>query len=674
MNGRYFFYVVFMMFFLVGFVNAYTAYNVRSFDNAYVAQGDGLNDDVLVYNNAPEHNWWMSELAEVNLNTGSSKRLTYNINYETDYSVSEDGKVAYVYYDEEKDKIKVAMLVKNGNTYKGPYDVLEGDIYYEYGFELDKEPQLLIGFIDNDHLWAAVQTPRYSVIYIYSINCNSSSCHLEYNHDSVYDMSDSYEITSISSYDGYLAFVVTEKDLTSAKIIYYDYRTNTFKEVYSMSNLHPEGPPILDLSMGYNGNLAFLGLNRKGRDYVLYVYDRNRDSVTSVALDEMYGRYKDNEYLKGVMYVDDYYNELEPMSMMDGKYSIVLMSKSSNKVYLLNYKGKLNYYTYKYQIYSVSNNNVELEYNLTLRYLSDYLYFLDSNRNGDLLLADKGTYMVNKLFLLSPMSLPSFNFDVDMSLAVQNPVVSLESMDVVEGQSVNIPLKLKIPDDKSVGSLQLDIYCNKDYFECQDVLKGPKGKEGMFDYNVKGENVSIGIINPEGMDEGVFAYLKVKVLNGSKDKIKEMKNKYNSNDRKDKFKVLGTAGIGSHEGLKNMFKRNVPKIRVYGAFATDKDNNEINVSVVNGNIKIISALEASKGDVNQDGKITSVDALLALQMAVGKIEPVPELADMDGDGNVKTNDALIILNMANEEMNKGMMDLAQKFRNNKGKGFGKFVR
>ena len=48
------------------------------------------------------------------------------------------------------------------------------------------------------------------------------------------------------------------------------------------------------------------------------------------------------------------------------------------------------------------------------------------------------------------------------------------------------------------------------------------------------------------------------------------------------------------------------------------------------------------GDINADGQVSAVDALLALQMTTGKIPPAA-VADMDGDGVVRVNDVLLIL-------------------------------
>lgn len=56
---------------------------------------------------------------------------------------------------------------------------------------------------------------------------------------------------------------------------------------------------------------------------------------------------------------------------------------------------------------------------------------------------------------------------------------------------------------------------------------------------------------------------------------------------------------------------------------------------------------ADIGDVNMDGSVDTLDALLVLRhvMQVGELEH-PELADMDGDGSITTVDALAILRTA----------------------------
>jgi len=64
----------------------------------------------------------------------------------------------------------------------------------------------------------------------------------------------------------------------------------------------------------------------------------------------------------------------------------------------------------------------------------------------------------------------------------------------------------------------------------------------------------------------------------------------------------------------------------------------------------ISSAQIINGDINNDGGVTSVDALIALKMAVGKINEDPA-ADMDGDGRVTSLDAykILLLSLGKED-------------------------
>lgn len=57
-----------------------------------------------------------------------------------------------------------------------------------------------------------------------------------------------------------------------------------------------------------------------------------------------------------------------------------------------------------------------------------------------------------------------------------------------------------------------------------------------------------------------------------------------------------------------------------------------------------SAFAALRGDVNGDSKVTSSDALLVLQYAVGQTKTIDKVrADVDSSGTINSGDALIIL-------------------------------
>ena len=67
-------------------------------------------------------------------------------------------------------------------------------------------------------------------------------------------------------------------------------------------------------------------------------------------------------------------------------------------------------------------------------------------------------------------------------------------------------------------------------------------------------------------------------------------------------------------------------------------------------VAVFSAIVSADiiGDANNDGRITTADAALALQMSVGSISPDLESADVSGDGRISSLDALMILMKSQE--------------------------
>ncbi|MBC8459219.1 MAG: T9SS type A sorting domain-containing protein [Deltaproteobacteria bacterium] len=79
----------------------------------------------------------------------------------------------------------------------------------------------------------------------------------------------------------------------------------------------------------------------------------------------------------------------------------------------------------------------------------------------------------------------------------------------------------------------------------------------------------------------------------------------------------------------------------------DESGAVIPINLENGVVKITQ--QGIKGDVNNDGKIRSNDALLVLRIAAGLMTPSDYqkwAADMNDDGKIKANDALLILRKA----------------------------
>jgi outer membrane protein assembly factor BamB len=87
---------------------------------------------------------------------------------------------------------------------------------------------------------------------------------------------------------------------------------------------------------------------------------------------------------------------------------------------------------------------------------------------------------------------------------------------------------------------------------------------------------------------------------------------------------------------------NFEEARIY-----NETGNVIPTSAENGVVKITQP--GIKGDVNNDGKVRSNDAILALRIATGLMSPDESqkwAADMNDDGRIRSNDAILILRKA----------------------------
>ncbi len=75
----------------------------------------------------------------------------------------------------------------------------------------------------------------------------------------------------------------------------------------------------------------------------------------------------------------------------------------------------------------------------------------------------------------------------------------------------------------------------------------------------------------------------------------------------------------------------------------DSDDQRIGIRVKDGRFTVLE--DALPGDSNDDGRIASLDALMALRMSIGKL-PVDLILDVDKDNRVTVLDARWILQAA----------------------------
>jgi TolB protein len=214
--------------------------------------------------------------------------------------------------------------------------------------------------------------------------------------------------------------------------------------------------------------------------------------------------------------------------------------------------------------------------------------------------------------------------------------IEFGSAEGVPESEVQIPVKISNAD--RLGAISLLLNYPSDVLEVVDVIPGSLTQNSLMDYNVQGDNISVGIVDSEGISgNGSLLYIKFRVLEQEVNLSKEP--------------FLPEGGEFKPEILP---VENSYDLLILEATAAKVDENEVTVTTINGSFKLISEEEANKGDVNGDGRITSVDALLALQMSVGKLEP-NMVADMNDDGNVKPDDALKILKLSLEQSASGII-------------------
>ena len=93
----------------------------------------------------------------------------------------------------------------------------------------------------------------------------------------------------------------------------------------------------------------------------------------------------------------------------------------------------------------------------------------------------------------------------------------------------------------------------------------------------------------------------------------------------------------------NHFDGKIDELRIYNRALTDAEVQQ-NYEIQEEEAPVTEP--GIKGDVNGDGSVRSNDAIMALRIVAGLMEPTEDqkwAADMNGDGNVRSNDAIFIL-------------------------------
>lgn len=172
---------------------------------------------------------------------------------------------------------------------------------------------------------------------------------------------------------------------------------------------------------------------------------------------------------------------------------------------------------------------------------------------------------------------------------------------------VQIPVELKGV-NKYMGPMELVIRYDPKVLLATGVIHGSRTDNSVIHYNISDGLIKIDIPNLRGFrGDGTLAYLK--------------------------FNVTGPRGSYSI-------------ISIYDPLFMTRDHEIINMDVQYGTFKVVGTGE-NIGDYNGDGLLTSIDALTALQMAVGRREMDIKM-DINRDGVVNSFDAREILKMIAE--------------------------
>jgi hypothetical protein len=182
-----------------------------------------------------------------------------------------------------------------------------------------------------------------------------------------------------------------------------------------------------------------------------------------------------------------------------------------------------------------------------------------------------------------------------------------EDRTVAAGESVLVPINIK--NAKNIGNMDLLLTYDPKVLKATEVLKGSLTGDTMFESNIQtAPEIRISFASTKGVNgDGSIAYIN--------------------------FQAVGSAGSTSRISFVDTLANEAGTMAKLSGKSTDAD---VNV-VASGNVR--------KGDVNGDGKISSVDALMALKMSV-RIIPATAAADVDGDGRVTSIDAGLILQAA----------------------------
>jgi len=196
--------------------------------------------------------------------------------------------------------------------------------------------------------------------------------------------------------------------------------------------------------------------------------------------------------------------------------------------------------------------------------------------------------------------------------AIGGAYIYTENMNAQNNTEIYVPVKVR--NAENLRNMDIELSFDSNVLRAKEVNSGTLTQNSLLESNIVGDAVKIAFVDSQGIRG-----------NGSVATIV--------------FEVIGNPGSQS--------------TLVLTASGNDVNGDRIDFSTGNGIVSVVSTTAQSevagglKGDCDGNGILSSNDALMALQMAVGKIE-VNLIADMNGDGQVKSTDAAQILDLSTQ--------------------------
>lgn len=188
------------------------------------------------------------------------------------------------------------------------------------------------------------------------------------------------------------------------------------------------------------------------------------------------------------------------------------------------------------------------------------------------------------------------------------PTLTFESRSKSKGSTVQIPLTLSGVQEK-VGNMDITLSYDSSVLEAVEGVKGGLTGNSIFDYNIQNGTILISLADNQGFSG-----------NGSVANVR--------------FNVIGAEGSTSPLDIVDLIANRA------------SDMASMNITAVDGIFRVLSlGSDEAIADCNGDGKLSVLDALCALQMAVGKRAEDPAM-DINNDGQITSLDARRILRIA----------------------------